>query len=1110
VDIPGFANNVKVGGNYAYIAAGSAGLQIVDVSDRLHPRIAASRSLPGNANDVALSGNLVYVAAGTGGLQIVNVSSPLSPTLAGSLNTGGEAWDVVVKGNRAYVANGANGLVIIDVSNPSSPLRLGSLGLPGVSKGLDVDVVRQIAVVALGTNGLAVVNVATPSSPGLLATLPGGDLRDVAVSGSYAFLADFARSFTSVDLANPSSPVLRGSTPFANGGRLQDVAILGNLAAGADVFFVNGVPIIDVSSPATPQGRIIIDFQAFRDDNGTGIAMDSSYVYLTAEAGTISENGANGTTRLYIGQYQSIQDNLGVPPVIQITSPASGSQIIQGSTVTVTANATDDVAVAAVNFLVNGQLAFTATNAPYQYTFTAPSTGSTLTLGATAVDFGGNVGAAPSVMLNLISDPLTTAIGRVIVSSGAPVAGATVSALGRSTTSLSDGTFALPGLPTVQGPIVVQATATVNGINLIGSSTATQPVLGGTTSVGNILIACTTSVTFIEYPAPSPGSGPHTIISGPDGNLWFTEEADPNSFGNRGNRVGRITPTGVITEFVVPTIASSPTGITAGPDGNLWFAEYFGQKIGRITLTGVITEFPLPGGGFPYGITAGPDGNLWFVERFGNSVGRMTTSGTITEFPIPTSSSQPFGITAGLDGNLWFTESSGNKIGRISTAGVITEFALPTSSGNPYWITAGPDGNMWFTEGTTNKIGRITPAGVITEFPVPTANSGLSQIGPGPDGNLWFTERSVGKIGRITPGGVITEFPVPTAGAGPEGITTGPDGKLWFTEATGNKIVKANVPTCESLTTVIGRVVDSGTDPVLGATVRIFNQYSSTTGTSGSFSRAGVPTTLGAIMARASAVVGGTGMSGVSSAVSPVLGGTTNVGDITLASCVSIPGLVSFWTGDTSGADIIGGKDVTAQGSATFGPARIANGFKMTAVGDAFHVPDSPIWHNQQFTVEAWVRASAAGSGDGVGVVAVKVLTDAPHELPYNSWILVYQPSTGTFMANVQPGFSTGFSGYVQSPPSFSSGQLHHVAMTYDGTLLKLYVNGAMQGQTTLPGPIQYSNQRLGIGGHAFGGYPYDRTLIGEVDEVGIFNRTLTAAEVLAIFQAGSAGKCLP
>src|SRR6266404_2048291 len=313
------------------------------------------------------------VFAGNAGNCVITITnSTLSATVPGTVQSftptalsfvdiPGFANNVDVKGTQAYIANGANGLVIVDVSMPSSPVLLGSLSLPGTSKGVDVDAIRQIAVVALGTNGLAVVNVANPAAPALLGTLPGGDVRDLAISGNFVFLADFSRSFTSVDLTNPASPVLRASTTQSLGGLLEDVVVNGSIAAGADVFFVNGVPMIDVSTRASPQPRLILDFRNFRDDNGTGIAMDQSFVYLTAEAGSISENGSNGTTRLYIGQYRNIQDNLGVPPIVQITSPVNGSQVIQGSTVTVTANATDDVAVASVSFFLNGQLAFTST-----------------------------------------------------------------------------------------------------------------------------------------------------------------------------------------------------------------------------------------------------------------------------------------------------------------------------------------------------------------------------------------------------------------------------------------------------------------------------------------------------------------------------------------------------------------------------------------------------------------------------------------------------------------------------------------------------------------------------------------------------------------------------
>src|SRR5262249_60274179 len=74
-------------------------------------------------------------------------------------------------------------------------------------------------------------------------------------------------------------------------------------------------------------------------------------------------------------------------------------------------------------------------------------------------------------------------------------------------------------------------------------------------------------------------------------------------------RIGRITLDGVIDEFDIPSPNSGPLGIVTGCDGNLWFTEGNDPgRIGRITPGGVITEFTagLSENSFPVGIAAGP------------------------------------------------------------------------------------------------------------------------------------------------------------------------------------------------------------------------------------------------------------------------------------------------------------------------------------------------------------------------------------------------------------------------------------------------------------------------------------------------------------------------
>jgi uncharacterized protein (TIGR03437 family) len=330
-----------------------------------------------------------------------------------------------------------------------------------------------------------------------------------------------------------------------------------------------------------------------------------------------------------------------------------------------------------------------------------------------------------------------------------------------------------------------------------------------------LLVAlCTAaSAQFVITEFPGPVS-PYCITAGPDGNLWFTDEG--------ANKVGRITPAGVITEFSAGiTAGANPFGIAAGPDGNLWFTELAGNRIGRVTPAGVITEFTtgLVANGGPYLITAGPDGAMWFTDSNGPRIGRITTAGVITEFTNGlVGSSQLFGIISGPDGALWFTQANGNKVGRITTAGAVTLFSTGISAAsNPEQIAAGPDGNLWFPEGTGNRIARVTTAGVVTEFSAGlTAGSFPAGIAAGPDGALWFTEDGGSRIGRITTAGVITEYSTGlTPASAPFGITAGPDGNMWFGEDGGGRIGRITTPAPVPVITFVANA--EGENPVIAA-----------------------------------------------------------------------------------------------------------------------------------------------------------------------------------------------------------------------------------------------------------------------------------------------------
>lgn len=138
--------NIAVIGNYAYVAAGNAGLRIVDVSNPATPIEIGYTTFSRGAQDATIQGNYAYVAAGYAGLRIVDVSEPVNPTeISHTTLTTGPAWDIVVAGSYAYIAAGFGGLSIVDIANPAAPSEVSSYWTTGGGRATGVAVMGNYA-----------------------------------------------------------------------------------------------------------------------------------------------------------------------------------------------------------------------------------------------------------------------------------------------------------------------------------------------------------------------------------------------------------------------------------------------------------------------------------------------------------------------------------------------------------------------------------------------------------------------------------------------------------------------------------------------------------------------------------------------------------------------------------------------------------------------------------------------------------------------------------------------------------------------------------------------------------------------------------------------------
>ena len=179
------------------------------------------------------------------------------------------------------------------------------------------------------------------------------------------------------------------------------------------------VKTMRIYKPSKPFFAGLIDFSGFKGGNFRGLASDTT-PQLIAISGM-------QTQRLYIGQHNKLFDNGSIAPICTLVDPNEGTQVVEGSTISVNVSAIDDVLADKVVLTVDGEDIGDALNSPFNRKLVLPmGAGKVVTLGARAIDLAGNVGLCAPVPLILIEDPKTTVTGKVVDSKDAPVEDATV------------------------------------------------------------------------------------------------------------------------------------------------------------------------------------------------------------------------------------------------------------------------------------------------------------------------------------------------------------------------------------------------------------------------------------------------------------------------------------------------------------------------------------------------------------------------------------------------------------------------------------------------------------------------------------------------------------
>ena len=132
-------------------------------------------------------------------------------------------------------------------------------------------------------------------------------------------------------------------------------------------------------------------------------------------------------------------------------------------------------------------------------------------------------------------------------------------------------------------------------------------------------------------------------------------------------------------------------------------------------------------------------------------------------------------------------------------------------------------------------------------------------------------------------------------------------------------------------------------------------------------------------------------------------------------------------------------------------------------------------------TLEAWVKPNSVSDWRTV------VFKERPGSMAYT---LYGADDAGRPMVEINAGAAMRD---VRGTSPAPTGAWMHLATTYDGATLRLYVGGVQVGSRAVTGQIGISSGALRIGGNTIWGEYFD----GLIDEVRVYNRALTAAEIV-------------
>lgn len=208
-----------------------------------------------------------------------------------------------------------------------------------------------------------------------------------------------------------------------------------------------------------------------------------------------------------------------------------------------------------------------------------------------------------------------------------------------------------------------------------------------------------------------------------------------------------------------------------------------------------------------------------------------------------------------------------------------------------------------------------------------------------------------------------------------------------------------------------------------------------------------------------------------------------------------LDGLISYWKLDEASGtavDSTGTNDLTAVNNPVATTGKIGNARQFVSASNQYlEVADNPSLNLQTITWAGWVNLTTLALATIAGKAAVGLY----------EWFLRYYSSTGRFQLLAAPNNVNLYTASADNFGAPSAGVWYFIVCHVNSAgLVSISINNGAANTTAMGGPMVSNTAKFRLGSRS----DDVGKMNGVVDEAGLWNRELTAAEITSLYNSGN------